>query len=42
MRRATMILLLLAMVALLGGCGRKAIPEYPPDADYPHRQYPSQ
>jgi predicted small lipoprotein YifL len=41
MKRALMIAMLLATVALVSGCGRKALPEYPPDADYPHRQYPA-
>ena len=41
-RLLLLILLLFAVADLLSACGRKALPDYPPDAEYPRRQWPSQ
>ena len=41
-RLLLLMVLLFAVAGLLSACGRKALPDYPPDADYPRRQWPSQ
>ncbi len=40
LRRLILIVLVLAMAAPLGACGRKSSPALPPDSEYP-RKYPT-
>ena len=39
LRKLLVLVLVLAMAAPLGACGRKSSPQHPPDSEYP-RQYP--
>lgn len=41
MRMLLVLLVVFGVALTASGCGRKAAPDFPPDADYP-RRYPAQ